>query len=219
MSRERWIAVDEYLSNKLLAVDEALDAALAASAAAGLPPISVTASQGRFLALLIQSLKARRVLEIGTLGGYSSIWMASALPPAGLLLTLEAEPSYAAVADQNIRRAGQGDKVQIFVGPALQTLPSLAAAEPFDFIFIDADKENYPGYLDWSLKLSRPGTVIIADNVVRDGAVIEPDHEDPRVQGVRRFLDAVAAEPRVKATALQTVGAKGYDGFAMLLVS
>ncbi|HEY3829974.1 MAG TPA: O-methyltransferase [Solirubrobacteraceae bacterium] len=224
MTQERWSAVDRYICEQLLPADPALDATLRASEAAGLPPISITANQGMLLELLVRIHGARRVLELGTLGGYSTIWLARALPPTGQLVTLEANSRYAQLARANIAGAGLAEIVQVLDGPALETLPALAAAgEPFDFIFIDADKQNNPGYLEWSLKLSRPGTVIVADNVVRDGAILDPEASDPRmgdggVQGVRRFYELLAAEPRLQATAIQTVGAKGHDGFVLALV-
>jgi predicted O-methyltransferase YrrM len=231
MTQELWTAVDRYICDRLLPEDPALDAALRASDAAGLPPIAITPNQGRLLALLVRIHGARRILELGTLGGYSTIWLARALPPGGSLVTLEANPDYAEAARKNIAGAGLAEIVQLRVGPALETLPVLAAeGEPFDLIFIDADKQNYPGYLEWSLKLSRPGTVIVADNIVRGGAILDAnananaDAGDPRpadgvVQGVRRFYELLAAEPRLSATAIQTVGAKGHDGFALALVT
>lgn len=221
MSLEQWNAVDRYISDTLLTTDPILDAALRSAADAGLPPISVAPNQGKFLQLLAMAQSARHILEIGTLGGYSTIWLARALPPDGRLVTLEFEPTHVEVAKANIERAGLSDVVELRVGAALETLPKLAAEkrEPFDFIFIDADKENYPGYFEWALKLSRRGTTIIADNVVRNGEVINPDSADPRVQGVRRFHQLVAAEGRVSATAIQTVGSKGYDGFTMAVVT
>src|ERR1700722_16475004 len=224
MTQELWSAVDRYICDRLLDEDPALDAALAASDAAGLPPIAVTANQGRMLELLVRIHGARRVLELGTLGGYSTIWIARGLPPDGRLITLEANPHYAEVARANIAAAGHGEMVQMRVGPALETLPVLAGeGASFDLIFIDADKQNYPGYLEWSLKLAHPGTLILGDNVVRDGAIVA-DEEDPRsadgvIQGVRRFYELLAAEPRLDATAIQTVGAKGHDGFALALVT
>lgn len=221
MSLEQWNAVDRYISDTLLTTDPILDAALRSAADAGLPPISVAPNQAKFLQLLAMAQSARHILEIGTLGGYSTIWLARALPPDGRLVTLEFEPTHVEVAKANIERAGLSDVVELRVGAALETLPKLAAEkrEPFDFIFIDADKENYPGYFEWALKLSRRGTTIIADNVVRNGEVINPDSADPRVQGVRRFHQLVAAERRVSATAIQTVGSKGYDGFTMAVVT
>jgi predicted O-methyltransferase YrrM len=220
-SQEQWTAVDHYLANLLVRPDPALEAALDASAAAGLPSINVTSAQGKLLYLLARAQGARAILEIGTLGGYSTIWLGRALPAGGRLVTLESEPKHAAVALANLKRAGLGATVDLRLGRAIDTLPQLAAEGlgPFDFIFIDADKTGYPDYLGWVLKLSRPGTVIIADNVVRQGAVANPASTDPNVQGVRRFNELVAAEPRLSATAIQTVGAKGYDGFMMALVN
>ena len=187
---------------------------------AGLPTIDVTWFLGRFLELLVRISGARRVLEIGTLGGYSTIWMARALPEGGQIVSLELNPHHAEVARANLRNAGVLDKVDLRVGRASESLADLDAgdAEPFDLIFIDADKSGYPEYLDWALKLSRPGTVIVADNVVRDGKVIQAENADPDIQGVRRFTELVAAEPRLSATVLQTVGSKGYDGFAIAVV-
>jgi predicted O-methyltransferase YrrM len=200
--------------------DEALASALADSEAAGLPPIAVAPNQGKMLELLARAIGAHRILEIGTLGGYSTISLARALPPGGALITLELEDKHARVARANIERAGLGDVVAIRVGPAAESLRSLVVeqVDTFDFIFIDADKEGYPEYLELSLALSHAGTLIVADNVVRNGEVTNPDSTDPRVQGVRLFLELVAADPRVSATAIQTVGSKGYDGFALLLV-
>ena len=217
---QQWTAVDRYITDLLVPADPALDAALAASAAGGLPAINVAPNQGKFLALLAQLQKARSILEIGTLGGYSTIWLARALPAGGRLVTLEADPAHAKVARANIENAGLAGVVDLRLGPALETLPQIAAEGlgPFDFIFIDADKPAYPEYFEWAMKLSKRGSLIIADNIVRKGAVIEPNHEDPRVHGVRRFNELVAAEPRVSATAIQTVGSKGYDGFVMAIV-
>jgi predicted O-methyltransferase YrrM len=224
--QERWTAVDDYITDLLVPAEPALEAARRDSDAAGLPPIAVTPNQGKLLELLARVQGARTILELGTLGGYSTIWLARALGPGGRLITLEAEPRFAEVALANIARAGFEEIVELRVGPALQTLPQLHAegAGPFDLIFIDADKNNYPGYFEWSLKLSRPGTVIVGDNVVRDGAILDPDAVDPAgeqvLEGVRRFYELVAAEPRVSAsaTAIQTVGAKGHDGFALMIV-
>jgi predicted O-methyltransferase YrrM len=217
-----WSAVDDYIANALIEPDAALAATLKASEAAGLPPIAVTPQQGKFLQLLLRLAGARSVLELGTLAGYSTIWLARALPPGGRLITLEANAQYAEIAQRNIAAAGLADVVQLRVGPALQTLPELAAAGPFDVIFIDADKNNYPGYFEWALKLSRPGTLLIGDNVVRGGAILDPAASDPSgpgiVQGVRGFYELLAAEPRVDATAIQTVGGKGYDGFVLGIV-
>jgi predicted O-methyltransferase YrrM len=223
--QQQWTAVDGYIAEHLLDADPVLDAALADSDAAGLPPIAVTANQGKLLQLLLRLAGARTVLELGTLGGYSTIWLARALPADGRLVTLEANPKYAEVARANIARAGLSELVQLHVGAALDTLPVLAAQGqgPFDAIFIDADKQNYPGYFEWALKLSRPGTLIIGDNVVRNGAILDPHAGDPSgdgvVQGVRRFYELLCAEPRVSATAIQTVGNKGYDGFALAIVN
>jgi predicted O-methyltransferase YrrM len=221
MNQEQWTAVDRYINDNLLSPDPALDAALKASADAGLPPINVTPNQGKLLHLLAQAQGARNILEIGTLGGYSTIWLARALPAGGRLITLEFDPKHAEVARANIARAGLAEVVDLRVGHALDTLPQLAAERrgPFDFIFIDADKENYPGYFTWALTLSRCGSLIVADNVVRKGAVIDTASSDPLVQGVRCFNEMLAAERRVNATAIQTVGSKGYDGFALALVT
>ena len=220
MSQDQWAVVDQYIADKLLSPDPFLDAALQASIDAGLPAISVSPPQGKLLHLLALSHGARTILEIGTLGGYSTIWLARALPARGQLVTLEYEPKHAEVARANFVRAGVADRIELRVGAALETLPQLAAEKrgPFNFIFIDADKENYPGYWEWALKLSRPGTVIIADNVVRNGEVVNPDSTDPKVQAVRQLHELIAAEPRVRATTIQTVGGKGYDGFTLAVV-
>jgi predicted O-methyltransferase YrrM len=220
MDEERWREVDEYLVSHLLAEDEALDEALARSEAAGLPRINVAANQGKLLELLSKMQGSRRILEIGTLGGYSTIWLARSLPEGGTLLSLELEAGNADVARANIERAGLESLVEVRVGPAAKSLRELVAAgsEPFDFIFIDADKESYSEYLELSVQLSRAGTVIVADNVVRDGEVINPDNPDSRVHGIREFLDAAANNDRLDGTAVQTVGAKGYDGFALFVV-
>jgi predicted O-methyltransferase YrrM len=218
--QEIWAEVDRYFGDQLAPIDPALDAALKANEKAGLPTIDVTWFLGRFLELLVRMSGARRVLEIGTLGGYSTIWLARALPEGGQIVSLELNAHHAEVARANLRNAGLLDKVDLRVGRASESLADLDAgdAAPFDLIFIDADKSGYPEYLDWSLKLSRPGTVIVADNVVRDGKVIQADNADPDIQGVRRFTELVAAEPRLSATVLQTVGSKGYDGFAVAVV-
>ncbi len=220
MTHELWTAVDHYISDLFVPPDAALDAALSASAAADLPAIQVSPPQGKLLMLLARLMRARNILELGTLGGYSTIWLARALPAGGRLVTLEADPKHAEVAQGNIQRAGLAHLVEIRVGPALETLPQLASQnrEPFDLIFIDADKESYPQYLGWSLKLSRRGTLIIADNVVRDGDVIDATSTDARTIGARHFNEALASDPRVSATIMQTVGSKGYDGFAIALV-
>jgi predicted O-methyltransferase YrrM len=226
-SQARWTAVDRYIYDHLVPADPALEAALRDSDAAGLPPIAVTPNQGKLLELLARVQGARSILELGTLGGYSTIWLARALAPGGRLITLEFDPRFAEVARANIARAGVADVVELRVGAALETLPQLHAegAGPFDLIFIDADKQNYPSYFEWSLKLSRSGTLIIGDNVVRDGAILDPEAYDPEhgnevIKGVRRFYELVANEPQVNAnaTAIQTVGAKGYDGFALMIV-
>ncbi|MFF2960745.1 O-methyltransferase [Streptomyces sp. NPDC057963] len=221
MTLVQWTEVDDYFNGLLVGSDEALDAAVEASDEAGLPAIQVAANQGKLLHLLARLQGARTVLEIGTLGGYSTIWLARALPEGGRLVTLESDPRCAEVARGNIERAGLADVVEIRVGGALDTLPGLAEEGygPFDVVFIDADKPSNPDYLAWSLKLTRPGSLIIADNVVRDGEVVDGTSDDPRVQGVRRFTELVAADPRLSATALQTVGSKGYDGLLMALVT
>jgi predicted O-methyltransferase YrrM len=215
-----WTKVDTYFADLLTPSDAVLDAALAANRKAELPAIDVTGLQGKFLELLVRMTGAYRVLELGTLGGYSTIWLARALPMDGKVVSLEVDPNHAKVARGNLQNAGLLDRVDLRVGPAADELRNIAAsnAAPFDLIFIDADKASYPEYLEWSLKLSCAGTVIVADNVVRDGKVIEPDNPDPNIQGVRRFTELVAAEPRLAATAMQTVGAKGYDGFAIAVV-
>ena len=220
MSEELWVTVDEYFREKLIAPDAVLDAAREANKAGGLPEIDVSATQGKMLHLMARMCGARRILELGTLGGYSTIWLARALPEGGRLVTLEFEPKHAAVARENIARAGFAEIVEVRVGAAAESLAAMIAAgeAAFDLIFIDADKDNYAVYLEGALKLSRLGTVIVADNVVRDGAVIDPEDEDPRVVGVRSFFDRMAAEARLDATAIQTVGSKGYDGFALALV-
>ena len=227
MGQDLWTAVDDYIVEHLLDQDAALDAAVASSEEAGLPPIAITPNQGKLLQLLARIHGARSILELGTLGGYSTIWLARALPPGGSLVTLERNPEYAALARANIAGAGLGEVVDLRVGAALKTLPVLhgEGAGPFDLIFIDADKQNYPGYLEWALKLSRVGTLIVGDNVVRSGTILqegaaEPDFGDGGVAaGVRRFYELLAEEPRVSATAVQTVGAKGHDGFALALVT
>jgi predicted O-methyltransferase YrrM len=226
MEQELWTAVDGYIADHLLAADPVLDAALRASRQEGLTRGAVAPNQGKLLEILARGLGARRILELGTLGGYSTIWLARALPDGGRLISLEADPRHAEVAHANITNAGLAGIVQVRVGPALETLAELVDedAGPFDLIFIDADKTNNPGYLGWSLRLSRPGTLIIADNVVRAGLIIDPDASDPRlgpggVQALRRFYELLAAEPRVSATAIQTVGSKGHDGFVLALVN
>jgi predicted O-methyltransferase YrrM len=220
MSWERWDAVDRYTAGLLVGEDAALEEASNASTAAGLPAIAVSPNQGKMLHLLVQIHRASRILELGTLGGYSTIWMARALPADGRLVTLELDPAYAAVAEQSIAGAGLSELVEIRVGPALDSLHALRdeGIEPFDLIFIDADKKSTPEYFEQALELCRAGGVILVDNVVRDGAVVDPDTEDPGVQGMRRFLELAAAEPRISATTIQTVGSKGYDGFVLALL-
>ncbi len=219
MADKTWMAVDQYFLGKIIGEDAALVETQRAADIAELPPISVTAAHGKLLHLLVRIQAARKVLEIGTLAGYSTIWMARALPPGGKLISLEYEPKHAEIARSNIERAGVASSVEIRVGAALQTLPKLAAEGPFDLIFIDADKPNNAAYFQWALKLSRPGTVIMVDNVVRKGEVANPDSTDEDVQGARRLVDLVAAEPRVSATAMQTVGNKSYDGFLLAVVN
>ncbi len=217
---DTWIQVDRYFGDLLSPADEALEAALAANHKADLPAIDVTPLQGKFLDLLVRISGSKRVLELGTLGGYSTLWLARALPPDGQVISLELEPRHAEIAQANLKRAGVLDRVDVRVGPAADSLRALIAAgsAPFDFIFIDADKSGYPEYLQLCLKLAHPGTVILADNVVREGKVIDPKSKDANVQGVRKFTEIVAAEPRLSATVLQTVCGKGYDGFALALV-
>lgn len=220
MSEDLWSAVDSYVTSKLVPPDDILESALRDSAQAGLPAINVTPAQGRFLNLLARVHGARHVLEIGTLGGYSTIWMARALPPDGSVVTIEFDPHCAAVARNNFERAGLSELIDLREGRALDILPQLKAEKrpPFDFVFLDADKEHHADYFEWSLELARPGTVIIADNVVRSGAVIDENSDDPNIVGTRKLFDLMHSSPRVEATALQTVGDKGYDGFAMALV-
>ena len=220
-SGERFVAVDRYAAELLLGPDPALEGALAASAAAGLPAHDVSPLHGRLLELLARMCGARRILEIGTLGGYSTICLARALGAGGRLVTLEIDPARAELARSNLAAAGLADVVDMRVGPALETLPRLAAENraPFDLVFIDADKAHTPDYFGWALRLTSPGGVIVADNVVRGGALADAVSDDPRVRGVRRFHELLAAEPRVRATTIQTVGAKGHDGFTLALVS
>jgi predicted O-methyltransferase YrrM len=212
----RWQVVEDYISGHLVDEDAALTGARAASAAAGLPDIAVSATQGKFLQLLAQTLGARKILEIGTLGGYSSIWLARGLAAGGRLVSLEVNPAHAKVAGENLDHAGLGDRAEVRVGPALETLPTLTG--PYDLIFIDADKQNNANYLKWAVRLARPGSLIIVDNVVRDGKVADVGSSDETVLGTRRLFEALAAEPGIDATALQTVGPKGYDGFVIARV-
>ncbi len=220
MADETWTAVDEYAAGLLAPHDEALEAALRASEEAGLPEIQVSPAQGKLLYLLAKSIGAEQVLEFGTLGGYSTIWLGRAIPAGGRLITLEAEPGNAEVASRNIGRAGLGDLVDLRVGPALDQLPRLEAegAGPFDLTFIDADKIHTPDYFVWALDHSRPGSLIISDNVVRFGGLADPDSDDPTIPAQRRLHEMLAADPRVEATTIQTVGAKGHDGFNLALV-
>ena len=221
MEKELWTAVDQYTTDRLLPPDPALDAALKASETAGLPSISVSPSQGKMLMLLAQLAGASRILEIGTLGGYSSIWLARALKAGGRLITLEANPKHAQVAGANIAHAGFASVVEVRLGDAHAGIEQLVAegAAPFDLIFIDADKSGIPHYLEWSLKLAHRGTLVIVDNVIRDGALIDAKSEDANVKGARRLHEMLAAEPRLSATTIQTVGSKGYDGFTLALVT
>ena len=221
MSEKLWTAVEEYVDSRLIPADPVLEAVRTASETAGLPSIAVSPSQGRLLYLLARMMGAKRILEIGTLGGYSAICLARALPADGKLITLEFEPKHFEVARANIARAGLSNLVDQRLGPALETLIVLEAEGlgPFDFVFIDADKENCGPYFEWALRLSRPGTVMVVDNVIRDGDVIDARTRDRNVRGIRRFFEIVAAEPRVTATTQQTVGSKGYDGFTLIRVN
>jgi predicted O-methyltransferase YrrM len=220
MSQDQWSAVDRYFTEQLHLSDSTLEAAMQANAAAELPAIDVAPNQGKLLQLLARLVRANKILEIGTLGGYSTIWLARALRPDGRLISLEFSPKHAEVAKSNIQRAGLSDLVQIRVGAALDSLPHIEkeGLAPFDFIFIDADKPNNPDYLEWAIKLARPGTLIIVDNVVRDGAVADASSTDPAIQGTRKMFALMSRDTRLSATALQTVGSKGYDGFAMAVV-
>ena len=220
MAEDQWTAVDQYFSESLLPSDSALESALEESAAAGLPAISVSPNQGKLLQMLAQIVGARSILEIGTLGGYSTIWLARGLRAGGRLITLEVDAKHADVARLNVSRAGLQNVVEVRIGNALEILPQLSAERlgPFDLIFIDADKPNIPAYFEWALKLSRPGALIVVDNVVRGGAVTDSNSSDPSVQGVRRFVELLGAQSSASGTAIQTVGIKGYDGFAIVLV-
>lgn len=220
MSEQTWTAVDEYFTGALIAADPALDGARSRSAAEGLPDIAVAPNQGALLNLIARIHGARRILEVGTLGGYSTIWLARALPTDGTLVSLEIDPHHAQVARANLEAAGLAQQARVLVGPAGESLAALAEerTQPFDLVFIDADKPSNALYLEWALRLSRPGAVIVVDNVVRGGGVVDPDSGDANVQGVRRLVDMIAAEPRLTATAIQTTGIKGYDGFILALV-
>lgn len=215
---EKWQAVDDHIAEKLLGDDDALAAALANNAAQGLPPIDVSAAQGKMLFLLAQMAGATRILEIGTLGGYSTIWLARALPDGGDLVTLELEPHHAAVARENLGRAGVSDKVDVRVGPAAGSLAAMGGDAPFDFVFIDADKQSNAHYVDEAIRLGRSGMTIVVDNVVREGGVLDADSDDARIIGTRALFDMLAADPRLDATAVQTVGAKKWDGFILARV-
>jgi predicted O-methyltransferase YrrM len=218
--QELWADVDRYFGELLAPEDRALSASMESNRVAGLPSIDVPALLGKFLELMIRISGARRVLEIGTLGAYSTIWMARALPAGGQLVTLEIDPHHADIARENLKAAGVLDRVEVRVGPASESLRAMdeRGEEPFGVVFIDADKKSMPEYLEWSLKLSRPGSVIVADNVVRNGKVLDAASTDPDIQGVRRMTEMMASNPRLSATAIQTVGARGYDGFAVALV-
>jgi len=215
---EGWQAVDDYIAGKLLGADDALATTLANNEAQGLPPIDVSAAQGKMLFLLAQTAGARRILEVGTLGGYSTIWLARALPEGGELVTLELEAHHAAVARENLENAGLSEKVDIRVGPAAGSLAAMTGTVPFDFVFIDADKQGNAHYVEEAIRLGRPGTTIIVDNVVRDGGVLDAGSNDERIIGTRVLFDMLAANPRLDATAIQTVGAKGWDGFVLARV-
>ena len=220
MSLKTWSAVDSYIAENLLPADTVLEAALRSNRSRGLPAIDVSPAQGKLLYLLAKMNNARRILEIGTLGGYSTIWLARALPKDGKVVTLELEQHHADVAQINFRMAGLSEKIDLRVGPALKSLEDIGKedAGPFDLVFIDADKPNNPNYLDWAIRLSRPGTLIVCDNVIRDGAVIDERSGDPNVEGARAAFTFLAKDARLEATAIQTVGAKGYDGFAVAIV-
>jgi predicted O-methyltransferase YrrM len=221
MNQEQWTAVDLYINQMLVPSDAALDAAIEASEKAKLPAIAVTGNQGKLLHILARLVNARNILEIGTLGGYSTIWLARALAPRGRVITLEIDPKHANVAQANVARARLHKSVEVRLGPALDSMKKLVKEKhkPFDLIFIDADKRNIPEYFKWSLKLSRPGSIIVVDNVVRKGAVLDAESDDADIQGVRRFNEMLAKEKRVTATTIQTVGSKGYDGFTIALVN
>jgi predicted O-methyltransferase YrrM len=214
---ELWAKVDEYVTRSIVKPDSALHGALTATAEAGMPPIAVSAPQGKMLQLFARMVAARRILEIGTLGGYSTIWLARSLPPGGQVISLELDPKHAAVARSNIARAGVADLVEVKVGPALETLPTLDG--PFDLSFIDADKVNIPAYVDWAIKLGRAGGVIVVDNVVRNGALADEANTDQSVAGVRRLHEMLSQDIRVAATTIQTVGSKGYDGFTLAMIA
>jgi predicted O-methyltransferase YrrM len=217
MNPETWSAAEAYFVEKVIKPDPSYQAIYDASVAAGLPDIAVSAAEGKQLQLMAKMCGAKRILEIGTLGGYSTLWLARALPPGGKLVTLEFNPKHAEVARANLAKAGVGDVVEVITGSALDTLPTLTG--PFDFFFLDANKDGYPDYFRWAMKLSRPGSVIVADNVVREGRVVDANSDNALIQGVRRMMDAVDAEPRVSASVIQTVGSRGYDGYLVAVVT
>ena len=219
MTPETWSAVDDYVDSLFVPPDPGLDGAQRAATAAGLPPIAVSAAQGKFLHILARLHRTRRILEIGTLAGYSTIWLARALPPDGRLISLEFDPKHADVARGNLQRAGVSERVEVRVGRAIDSLPALAGGEPFDLVFIDADKATTPEYVRWALELTRPGSVIVVDNVIRDGKILDPSGADADVAGMREALALMAGDTRLTTTALQMVGAKGYDGFAIAVVT
>lgn len=221
MNQNTWEKVDDYISERLIPYDLVMEAVLTANRTAGLPAIDVTASQGQLLHIWARMIGAVRILELGTLGGYSTIWLARAMPKNGRLVTIELEPEAARVAKSNFTLAGVGHLIDVRIGNALTVLEEMEAegTEAFDLIFIDADKPNNPAYLQWALRFSHPGTIIVGDNVIREGGIIQEGHDDPRVQGVRIFYDRIAEEPRLTATAIQTVGSKGYDGFMIGIVN
>ena len=220
MSQELWTSVDNYLGEVLVRQDRHLDNAVAASDAAGLPSIQVSPLQGKLLEIMIEMMRAKNILEVGTLGGYSTIWMARSLPADGHVVTIEIDPKHAHVAQENFNRAGLAEKIDLRTGNAREILPAMIdeGAGPFDFVFIDADKASNPDYFGWALEMSRPGTVIIVDNVIREGSIVDAGSEDASVKGVRRLNELMAGNPRISVTALQTVGIKGYDGFSVAIV-
>ena len=220
MTAERWTEVDHYIDDLFVLSDPILESALQASVDAGLPPIQVTPSQGKLLAILSQSIQAKSILEIGALGGYSTIWLARSLTKGGRLITLEVDPKHANVARANLKQAGLDGTAELILAPALETLPKLVeeGVGPFDLVFIDADKPNTAAYFEWALKLTHPGSLIITDNMIRNGEVVNPESTDASVLGARQFNAVLAGEPKVTATMVQTVGSKGYDGFAIALV-
>jgi predicted O-methyltransferase YrrM len=217
MNQETWSAVETYFTEKVIKPDPSYQTVYDASVAAGLPDIAVSAVEGKQLQLMAKMSGAKRILEIGTLGGYSTLWLARALPPGGKLITLEFNPKHADVARINLAKAGVGDMVDVITGPALETLPTLTG--PFDFFFLDANKDGYPDYVRWAVKLAHPGSVIVADNVVREGRVVDAKSDNALVQGVRKMMDVIATEPRLSASVIQTVGSRGYDGYLVAVVT